>query len=355
MANLYNKDGWIDFDKLNRLSSTLNIVIGPRNAGKTYGKLLYNHQHNIPYVFLRTTQKQIDTVFLDNLSPFEKINHDTGSRYCCARLPKSSIIGVYEDYTETDGKRKPTGKPVNYCAALMQIGSVRGFNLDTIPELIYDEFVKHPGEIIQNYNKSALMYFDIMSTLNRAREINGRPAIKQWLFGNSDNLGVPLLQELRLIRPIMSMLQAGENFRKIKEREISIFICNDSPAARRLKEISTIAKIIDGTDYAEMAYHNAFVYDDFSMCEPQPIGQYNPIAVIGKIMLMEHKTKDLYYVRRYEGNVSGVRQYSDSVTGRELFRVEFGYLYYWLLNDSIYFSAYSEKLYFKALLKVDNN
>ena len=354
MANLYTKEGWINFEKLDKLSSTLNIVLGPRNAGKTYGKMLYNHERDINYIFMRTTQKQIDTVFINEFSPFEKLNRDIGSRYCCARIPKTSVTAVYDDYQELeDGKRKPIGAPVNYCLSLLQVGSIRGFNLDYIPELIYDEFVKHPGEIIQNYSKSAVMYFDIMATINRARELTGAKPLKQWLFGNSDNLGVPLLQELRLIKPILSMMSAGENYLKLPDRDISIFLCTDSPAAKRIKEISSIAKIIDGTSYAGMMYDNEFVNDDFTNCEPQPIGQYIPTAVIGKLMIMEHKNKDLYYIRYYEGNINGVKIYSDTVTGRELFKQEYGYLYYWFLNDCIYFSSYNEKIKFKNIFAID--
>lgn len=355
MANLYTKDGWINFEKLEKLSSTLNIVLAPRNAGKTYGKMLYNHEHGINYIFMRTTQKQIDTVFINEFSPFEKLNRDIGSRYTCARIPKTSVTAVYGDYQETDeGKRKPVGSPVNYCLSLLQVGSIRGFNLDYVPELIYDEFVKHPGEIIQNYNKSAIMYFDIMATINRAREITGNKPLKQWLFGNSDNIGVPILQELRLIKPILAMMESGENYRKLPNRDISIFLCSDSPAAKRIKEISSIAKIIDGTSYSEMMFDNSFVNDDFSNCNPQPIGQYIPVAVIGKLMVMEHKTKDLYYIRFYDGNINGARVFSDSATGRELFRQEYGFLYYWFLNDCIYFSSYNEKLRFKSIFDIDS-
>lgn len=354
MAKLYTKEGWIDFEKCEKLSSTLNIILAPRNAGKTYGKMLYNHKKQIPYIFMRTTQKQIDTVFTDELSPFEALNRHEGSRYICQRIPKTSVTAVYSDYdTDDNGKRKPKGAPVNYCISLLQIGTIRGFNLDHVPELIYDEFVKHPGEIIQNYSKSAEMYFDIMVTLNRAREMQGKKPLKQWLFGNSDNLGVPILQNLRLIKPILSMMQSGENYRKLQDRDISIFLCSDSPAAKLLQEISSISKILDGTAYSEMAFENEFINDDFSMCAPQPIGQYVPVALIGNVMLMEHKNRDLYYIRAYSGNMDGAERYTTSSAGIAKFKEDFGYLYYWYLNDSIYFSSYNEKLYFKRLLAID--
>ena len=354
MAKLYTKDGWIDFEKLEKLSATLNIVLAPRNSGKTYGKMLYNHNKQIPYIFMRTTQQQIDTVFVNELSPFEKLNKDIGSKYCCMKLPGVPIVGVYGDYEEKDGQRKPIGAVINFALSLANVGNIRGFNLDYIPELLYDEFVKHNGEIIRNYNKSDLMYFDAIVTLNRAREITGKKPLKQWLFGNTDNLGIPILQSLNLVNIILNMRANHENYRKLQEKDIAIFLCDDSPASKRLAEISTIANILQGTEYYDMAYKNSFAFDDFSDCIPQNIKQYEPLAVIDGLMVMEHKSKDLYYIRAYAGDkINGVQIYTSNSAGKERFKMEYGYLYFWMINNSVYFSSYNEKLHLKQLLNID--
>ena len=81
MAKLYLPNGFLDFDKLEKLSSTLNIVIGARNSGKTYGALLHFTGAGRPFVFLRTQKSQIDLVFSDELSPFNKLNRDLSTRY----------------------------------------------------------------------------------------------------------------------------------------------------------------------------------------------------------------------------------------------------------------------------------
>jgi len=353
MAKLYDKNGWIDFDRLNKLSGTLNIVLAPRNSGKTFGKMLYNHNKGIPYIFMRTTQQQIDTVFVNELSPFEKLNRETGSRYICSKLPGLPVTAVYSDYTENEeGKRKPVGAPVNFCMALLQVGSIRGFNLDYIPELIYDEFVKHNGEIIRNYGKSDLMYFDAIVTLNRARELSGLPPIKQWLFGNTDNLAIPILQSLHLINTIIGMRNNYENYRKLPNG-IAIFLCDDSPAAKRLSEISNVAKMLEGTNYYEMAYKNSFVYDDMSDCNIQAIGQYKPVAIISDLMLMEHKYKDLYYIRAYTGDCNGVTLYPPGKAGKDRFKMEYGFLYFWFINGNLIFSDYDTKIKFLHLIDVD--
>ena len=167
MANLYDQNGYINFTKCEALSSSLNIMIGARNSGKTFGALLHYTRVGVPFVFLRTTKAQVDLVFNQELSPFNKLNQLKGTRYCVEKIPKSNLIGIYDDYEYTDeGKMIITGSLRGYCMALSQIGATRGFNLDQVRVLIYDEFVFHAGEVVQGKDQQFLKYADIIFTIN---------------------------------------------------------------------------------------------------------------------------------------------------------------------------------------------
>ncbi|MBO5900572.1 MAG: phage DNA encapsidation protein, partial [Lentisphaeria bacterium] len=251
MAKLYLPNGFLDYEKLEKLSSTLNIVLGPRNAGKTYGALLHFTGAGRPFIFLRTTKTQIDLVFSDELSPFNKLNRDLSTKYCVDKVDKSGLIAVFNDYEEEEGLRIPAGDRVGYCLALSQVGATRGFNLDEVEVLLYDEFIHHPGEVVRGANKQFVMYADIVFTLNRTRELEGRPPLRQWLFGNSDDLTNNILLELRIVNSIIKMKAAGENYLKLPDRDISIFLLDDSPAARRLGEKSALSKVFAGSSYLE--------------------------------------------------------------------------------------------------------
>ena len=88
MANLYLPNGFIDFARMEKLAGTLNIVIGPRNAGKTYSALLHFTGAGRPFIFLRTQKSQIDLVFSEELSPFNKLNRDLSTRYIVDKVDK---------------------------------------------------------------------------------------------------------------------------------------------------------------------------------------------------------------------------------------------------------------------------
>lgn len=355
MAKLYLPNGFIDFSKMEKLAGTLNIVIGPRNAGKTYGALLHFTGAGRPFIFLRTQKSQIDLVFSDELSPFNKLNRDLSTRYFVDKVDKSGLIGVYNDYKEENGKRLPAGDIVGYCLALSQVGATRGFNLDDVDILIYDEFVAHPGEVVRGANKQFTMYADIVFTLNRAREMDGRPALQQWLFGNSDDLANNILLELRIVNNIIKMRQAGENYLKLPERDIAIFLLDDSPAAARLSATSKLSRVFAGSSYADMAFKNDFVYDDFSDCKPVDLHAYKPIFRYGQIVCYEHKRQDSYYLRSVDPGAvfSGIPYYPTDARGTTNAREEHAYLYFSWLSCNVTFDSFATKARFLKLYALD--
>lgn len=354
MANIYQQDGFLNYRKCEALSSTLNVMIGPRNAGKTFGALLHYTRCRAPFVFMRTTKAQVELVFSEDFSPFNKLNKFEGSRYCAEKIPKSQLIGVYDDFTYEDGKKVITGKRCGYCLALSQIGATRGFDLDDVEVILYDEFVKHPGEVIQGSEKQFSKYADIVFTINRDREIAGRPAIKQWLFGNSDDLSNNIICSLNLVEYIIRMKQAGENYLKLKDRDISIFLLDDSPVAKVLAEKSGLSKVFAGTEYLDMAFSNEFVYDDYSDCMPVDLHPYVPVMKYGNICIYRHKRKDGFYVRQVKKDAvfAGIPSYQPDEKGTINAREEHAGLYYSWLAGIMIFDSYDTKLKFMKLYNI---
>lgn len=355
MAKLYLENGFIDFVKCEALSSTLNIMIGPRNSGKTIGALLHFTKCSAPFIFIRTTKAQTELVFSDELSPFNKVNALRGTRFCVDKIPKSDLIGIYDDYRiDEKGCREITGDLRGYALALSQVGATRGFNLDHVELLIYDEFVKHPGEVIQGDKVQFSKYADIVFTINRDRELSGRPPIKQWLFGNSDDLANNILTSLNLVSYFIRMKQAGENYLKLSERDISLFMMDDSPAAARLMETSALSKIFAGTEYLDMALSNEFIHDDFSDCFPQDIKPFNPVFVYGNICVYRHKRKEEYYIREIKAGAlfSGIPRYANDDRGRINAREDHAGLYFCWLAGVVSFDSYTTKLTFFKLYNI---
>lgn len=359
MANLYTKEGWLNFDRVLALSSTLNVIIGARNSGKTYSTLDYLLSHEKRFVFVRTTKTQVDTIFTADLSPLTKLNESNATRYFPEKLPRSGITAIYSDY-ETDGKTgrtHGTGGIVGYAVALAQIGSMRGFEMPMLEALVYDEFVRHPGEVDRVGDKQFSMYSDLVFTLSRAREVTGKEPIKQFLLGNADDLSNPLISGFGLVETIIKMRQSRENYVKLQNRPISIFLLDDSPVAVRMREESELASLFHGTIYYDMALNNEFVYDDYSDCKPQALNAYSPLFAWGRVLVMRHKRVDRLYVRSLPDRhgLDGVPVYTSTERGAEQARLAFPSVYYLWLSGNIIFDTYETKISFRKLYQLDKD
>lgn len=355
MAALYQPSGYIDFIKCEALSSALNIMIGPRNAGKTFSALLHFTRVGVPFAFMRTTKTQIDLVFSPEMSPFNKLNDYEGTKYWPEKLPKTDLIGIYDNYEiDEKGKVQVSGSLRGYCFSLSQVGATRGFNLDQVQVLIYDEFVAHAGEMIQGKNQQFQKYADIVFTINRTRELEGKPVIKQWLMGNSDDLSNNILCELGLVRTIINMKKAGENYIKLPERDISIFLLDDSPVAQVLSDHSALSKIFAGSEYVDMAFKNEFIHDDYSDCYPIDIHPYAPLMRYGNIVIYQHKRKEGYYVRevRPDAVFNGIPSYAQDSRSTLQAREDFAGIYFCWLVGIVSFDSYETKLKFMKLYNI---
>ncbi len=343
--NLYTKTGRPDYDVITANSSTLNFLIGGRRIGKTYGFLAHWLTHGkSPFLYIRSTPRAVKNVFTAELSPFTPINADFDVTIVPEKIPGTDIIGIYDEVVTTKkGKLKPAGDPVGYACALSQIGDIRGFNLDNVTDIFYDEFIKHPGEIIRNYADFGTMFLDILITVNNERETRGRRPVKSWLMGNSDNMSNPILYEFGLLPIIYKMQIDGQSFYKDGKRGISIFLFLDAPISDEYKK-NSMGRLLEGTSYGEMAYENEFVNDDFTNCCLQPMGQYLPLFSFGKYTVYTHRTKERYYVAHGANN--SVRNYPQTPIATNAMIDTYGYLYYALTDNNIYFADYDCKYTF---------
>ena len=69
--SVYLDNGYLDFGKILSYNVAFNFLVGGRGIGKTYGALKYVVDNNIPFVFMRRTQTQLDVLMKDEYQPFK--------------------------------------------------------------------------------------------------------------------------------------------------------------------------------------------------------------------------------------------------------------------------------------------
>ena len=63
MTDLYTPEGWLNFDYIDSQPAWLIVIIGKRQAGKTYGALLNMLKYDKQFILLRRTTAELDTIY----------------------------------------------------------------------------------------------------------------------------------------------------------------------------------------------------------------------------------------------------------------------------------------------------
>lgn len=307
---LYNEQGYLNFDFIRANEQPFNIIIGGRAIGKTYGGLKEVYEKEIPALLIRTTQAQADFICRDDSTPFKSVLDDLGVLYTVRKLSKYTGA-VYTAYM--DGDIIHPDKKIITTAALSTFHNLRGFDGSAYKQLIYDEFNEEDRRTAKAGTAAA--FFNLYETVNRNRELRGEEPLKAYLYGNSNDIFNDILVELKLISRICEMLRSGQEISIMKDRGIALYVLQKSPISWKKKDTALYKAAGEGL-FADMALKNVFRGVDYKLVKPLPLKQINPIAACGEVVLYKVKSTGKDYVSLHR-----------SGTPRELTKAEFISLY----------------------------
>ena len=258
--NIYLDNGYLDFDKILKVGCPFIFLVGSRGTGKTFGAIKYCIENNKKFIFMRRTQTQLEMVTRPEYSPFNAINRELG--YHIETVPNT-----------------------------------RGFSSDA-EILIYDEFIPeiHEKKIKDEFSAFANAY----ETINRNRELNGRPPLIALCLSNSNSLNNPLLAELDLIDIIQKKQNDGKSEYINPYRGIAVFLINNSIISKQ-KEETAIYKLTKNTNFFRMAVKNEFAQDYPENIKSMNLAEYNPVVYVkDRFCIYRHKTNKTYYVTEHK-------------------------------------------------------
>lgn len=296
--NLYTSKGWLNVPALRRDILPFSAMWGGRGIGKTYGWLKdLRLDDPAPFILLRRTQAMIDLMNDPEFSPFAAIDRDNG----CLTVVKSVnkyILGFYNGVRSEDGKPEPAGPPLGYAMALSTIHNIRGFSSDA-EFMIYDEFIpeKHERPIQNEFD--ALM--NAYETINRNRELQGRPPLKLVMLTNANHLGNPYFLGFGVIMTVQKMLDNAIEIWKDPARGLMLINIQRSPISKA-KEDTALYKLTRGTAFYDMALGNEFSGDVFGRIGSIPLTECKPVVVVGELCIYRRKSSSEWYI---SGHVSG--------------------------------------------------
>lgn len=283
--SIYQENGYLDMAKIINYKYRNIFVYGGRGPGKTFNSLAYVLQEKIPFLYLRRTQSQIETLCLEQFNPFKEINRIYGYDARLERLGKyAAVVKVGED------------EVVGYGASLSTFANIRSFSAEEIQIIIYDEFVpeKHQKRIPHEYE--ALM--NLYESINRNRELTGAPAVKLIGLTNSNDITSPILLGMQLISTVERMKQKGLETCPSPDGETLLVDTMYSPILGAKAETGFYKTKHDS--FSRMAISGDFERLSNSAIKSQPIAEYTPLVTVGEVTIYRHKSRrNQYYCTQH--------------------------------------------------------
>ena len=326
------------------------IFIGGRGKGKTYSALEGANNKDIVtgrYIFLRRTSKELEMI-LDNekkgegMNPFKKLNSNNNTNYGLKAI-NPSLAGIYDRETDNESGRFLYKELVGYASALSIVAGLRGVDLSDCTDIIYDEFI--PEKHVKAIGKDGAEFEALMNayeTFNRNRELEGFPPMYLWLLANSNDIYNAIFVGLGIVDDVEKMKREGKTDKYYKDRGLAIHILPDSDEFTAQKSKTALYKLTAGTRFEEMALHNNFAYNDFSLIGYKNIKGYQPLCHVDEMYIYKKKGSREYYVCHARGKCEGFDSSHEHEVKQFMQKYGLG-LYPFYINGLITFETFDIK------------
>lgn len=333
--DLFSESGYLNMPGIIEMRYPFTLVTGARQIGKTFGSLMYNLDNDIPFVYMRRTDKELKATKSEALSPFRSINHYRKNCDIQGKTMAGDVIGFYDK--ANDNKLIAPG------IALTTMHNVRGISGADYRQILYDEFI--PETIARPIKGEYDALMNAYETLNSNRELTGEDPIQLIALANSNNAANPIFMGLNLVSTMERMKNEHIIFWSDDKRGILLVNVEGSPISAKKKKQTALGKLTAGTDFARMAYENDFAFDDFSNIGSRSLKEYKPVVTVGEVTIYKHKSRKEYYVSMHLSGMAP-KVYTSSEREVEAFSRSAGRLRDAYLDGSMWFENYLAKILF---------
>lgn len=332
--NLYEQNGYADMKKIMSLPYPFIFVVGGRATGKTYGacKVLLDLPENEKFLFMRRTGDEAELIASADFSPFNPVIVDNPDKYDLMYTGKiqhvKGITAAWKGETDDSGVLKPVGAPLGYFGALTTIYKTRGFSMEDVTVLLYDEFI--PEKHVHAIRNEGECFLNAVETISRNRELRGRKPLKVVCLSNANKLSSPLFVALGIMDNVERMAMRGQAACFLPERGIAVIRLQDS-AISKAKAETALYKAANSKDFVDMALKNDFDSSTNLYIKREPIEEFKIIAAIDNdVYIYKHKSEQRYYVSRHKRGTPKYNYLLDDLSVRRLKREQYIFFACWL-------------------------
>ena len=332
MAKIYTDAGWVNWDYILSQPASFVSVVGARGVGKTYGIFMKLITEGKKFIYLRRLKSQLDQCGKPEGNPFKKINDDTSRDI--KPFPSGGIIS----FREVD----KTGSLVAVGVALSVVANIRGIDFSDYDYIVFDEFIASAGERpIKNEFQAFLNFYE---TVNRNRELEGKPAVKCIMLGNANTLINPYFSAWHFMKTAVKMITGGQMVWRSADSTRMIILLLHSPISERKRDTALYQNASE--DFIEMALDNAFRTDETKI-KSEPLKEYIHMVSIGEIGIYKHKSERKYYV----SSTQAKEPYYDSFgISLKMFQQDYYMLrVHYMVSKNVWFESFELEVIFREL------
>lgn len=284
---IYNKKGYLAMDKIIETGYPFIFVPAARGTGKTYGTLKDLFLKGEKIIQLRRTQNEVDMQNSEKGSSYGTIMRDLGKDFSIVKQNKIGHV-IVDDET------------ICYNLALSTFANVRGIDFNEINYIVYDEFIAEPH--VRKIKAEGMALANIYETVNRNRELQGRPPVVLVCLANSVNMANDVFLYFDLITHAEEMINKKEEIRVIGNK--LLIIPQSSPISEKKSHTALYQAV--NSEFSEMAINNKFVLNDFQYVKKQNLQEYRCMVQLGDLYIYEHKSGNQYYVTFQKGQTKNI-------------------------------------------------
>lgn len=239
------KDLYYDITNILTYNRLVNYIVGGRGIGKTYSVKKFCIKQNIKFKFKFVWIRRFENELIGMENFFSKVQKEFPDKKF--KAVKNKCWYFYMD-----------NEVIGYAMELAKWNTYKGIEFDDVYTIVFDEFLIEPESLYHYMRDEPKPLLNMIDTILRVKE---DPRVRCICMANITTVTNVYFTYFKISPDISQEISIW------KDGQILLQFPDSSEFAQKRIDTTRFGKLIEGTDYGEMALHNKSVHDNNDFIE----------------------------------------------------------------------------------------